>query len=151
MKEREYSVTTRASIFYVRIKFWWRSGSPSRYRDCLPDSSLLGDTESGINRLRCATPQCTACTSRHHHSNYDVITSPAVGGGMHCPSASSFKSVLALQMISRLSRSRVLSLHFAWGIAEEKCICVSVCLSLATFPQYCTDPDVTLGMVEGAL
>jgi len=29
------------------IKFWWRSGSPSGYRDCFPDSSLLGDTESG--------------------------------------------------------------------------------------------------------
>jgi len=35
------------------IKFWWRSGSPSGYRDCFPDSSLLGDTESGLNRLRC--------------------------------------------------------------------------------------------------
>ena len=29
------------------IKFCWRSGSPSGYRDCFPDSSLLGDTESG--------------------------------------------------------------------------------------------------------
>jgi len=27
--------------------FWWRSGLPSEYRDCFPDSSLLGDTESG--------------------------------------------------------------------------------------------------------
>jgi len=73
-----------------KIKFWWRSGSPSGYRDCFPDSSLLGDTESGINRLRCAVLQLPACTSRHHHSNYDVITSPALGGGMHCYSASSY-------------------------------------------------------------
>jgi len=29
------------------IKFWWRYESPSGYRDCFPDSSLLGDTESG--------------------------------------------------------------------------------------------------------
>jgi len=29
------------------IKLWWRSGSPSGCRDCFPDSSLLGDTESG--------------------------------------------------------------------------------------------------------
>jgi len=29
------------------IKFWWRSRSPSGYRACFPDSSLLGDTESG--------------------------------------------------------------------------------------------------------
>jgi len=50
------------------VKFWWRSGSPSGYSDCFLDSSLLRDTESGINRLRCA--------SRHRHSNYDVITSP---------------------------------------------------------------------------
>jgi len=37
----------------------------------------LGDTESGINQLRCAMLQCTACTSRHRHSNYDIIASPA--------------------------------------------------------------------------
>jgi len=29
------------------IKFWWRYGSPSGYRHCFPDSSLLGDKESG--------------------------------------------------------------------------------------------------------
>jgi len=29
------------------IKFWWRSGSPSGYRDSFSDSSLTGDTESG--------------------------------------------------------------------------------------------------------
>jgi len=61
-------------------------------------TSLLGDMESGINRLRCATLQCMACTSRHHHSNYDVITSldydsqprqTCLGGGMHWTSASS--------------------------------------------------------------
>jgi len=57
------------------IKFWWRSGSLSGYRDCFPDSS--GDVESDISRLRCATPQCRTCTSRHRHSNCDVITSPA--------------------------------------------------------------------------
>jgi len=37
------------------IKSWWRSGSLFGYRDCFLDSSLLGDTESCINRLRCAT------------------------------------------------------------------------------------------------
>jgi len=50
--------------------------------------------------------QCRACTSRHLRSNYDVITSPAhdrqrnwycdtgetcLGGGMHCPTASSLR------------------------------------------------------------
>jgi len=106
------------------IKFWWRSGSPSGYGDCFPDSSLFAalfycalvfligavymvnkveyisrDTESVINRLRCATLQCRACMSRRRHSNYDVITSPAqdrqprqtcLGGGMHCPSTASY-------------------------------------------------------------
>jgi len=42
------------------IKFWWRSGSPSGYRDCFSDSSLMGDKESGINRLCCVTLQCIA-------------------------------------------------------------------------------------------
>jgi len=75
------------------------AGIVFRIRHC------LGDMESGINRLLCATLQCTACTSRHRHSNYDVTTSPAhdrqgdwyrdtgktcLGGGMHCPNASSF-------------------------------------------------------------
>jgi len=55
------------------VAIWITSG----YRDCFPDSSLLGDTESGINRQRCATLQCRACTSRHRRNNYDVITSPA--------------------------------------------------------------------------
>ena len=77
--------------------FWWQSGSLSGYRNCFPNLSLMGDTESGINRLRCATLQCMARTSRHRHSNYDVITSPShnrqprqtcLGGGMHFPSAS---------------------------------------------------------------
>ena len=48
-------------------------------------------------------------------------------------------------------------LHFAWGIAEAKCIlvvavCVSVCLSVClslVFPHYCTDPDVTWGNGNG--
>jgi len=31
------------------------------------------------------------------------------------------------------------------------CVCLSVCLSLAAFPHYCTDPDVTWGMVGSAL
>ena len=57
-------------------KIWWRSVSPSGFRDCFHDSSLLGDKESGINRLRCATLQCRACTSRHRYSTYDVVTSP---------------------------------------------------------------------------
>ena len=29
------------------IKFWWQSWSPTGYRDCLLDWSLLGDTETG--------------------------------------------------------------------------------------------------------
>ena len=45
-------------------------------------------------------------------------------------------------------------LHFAWGIAEAKSIlvtavCVFVCLSLAAFPHYCTNPNVTRGNGRG--
>ena len=47
-------------------------------------------------------------------------------------------------------------LHFAWGVAEAKCIvvtavCVSAYLSLAAFPHYCANSDVIWGMVRGAL
>jgi len=40
-----------------------------------------------------------ACTSRHRHSNYDAITSPAIGGGMHCPSASSSLRYVAVGIL----------------------------------------------------
>jgi len=55
------------------IKVWWRSGSTSGFTDCFPDWTVLGDTESCINRLRCATLQCRPCTSRHRHSNCNVM------------------------------------------------------------------------------
>jgi len=71
-------------LVVIQITVW------IRYRDCFPGSSLLGDMESGINRLLWATLQCTLCTSRHRHSNYDIITSPDIGGDMHCPRASSY-------------------------------------------------------------
>jgi len=45
-------------------------------------------------------------------------------------------------------------LHFAWVVDDAKCIvvtrvCVSVCLSAAVRPHYCTDPDVTWGRGRG--
>jgi len=91
------------------IKSWWRSGSPSEYRDCFPDSSLLGHTESGINQLRSATPQCMACalagiiiatsTSLRHRPTTDshdrrtfaeVCTVPIVYGRISCACAYNF-------------------------------------------------------------
>jgi len=55
--------------------------------------------------------------------------------------------------------STPISLHVALGVAEAKCIlvtvvcvsvclsvCLFVCLSLAAFPHYCTDPDGTVGV-----
>jgi len=30
------------------------------------------------------------------------------------------------------------------------CVCLSICLSAAVRPHYCTDPDVTWGVVEAA-
>jgi len=56
-----------------------------------------------------------------------------------------------------------LGLHFAWVVDDAKCIvvtrvsvcvcvcvCLSVCLSAAACPQYCTDPNVTGGVVGDA-
>jgi len=53
-----------------------------------------------------------------------------------------------------LSSPQLFLLHFAWGIAEAKCIlvmpvCLSVCLSLAAFPHYCMDLHVTWGNGRG--
>jgi len=44
--------------------------------------------------------------------------------------------------------------HFAWVVDDAKCIvvtrvCVSICLSAAARPHYCTDPDVTWGNGRG--
>jgi len=44
----------------------------------------------------------------------------------------------------RVRRSRG-EMHIGYG-----CL-LSVCLFLSAFPHYCTDPDVTWGMVGGAL
>ena len=48
----------------------------------------------------------------------------------------------------------MLLLHFAWVVDDAKCIVVtrvyvSVCLSAAACPHYCTDPDVTWGSGRG--
>ena len=118
------------------INFWWQSRSLSGYRDSFPDSSLLGDMESGINRLRCAMLQCRACTIRHRHSNnYHIITSLAqdrqpqqtcLGRGMHCPSASSY--------FARRSSGKVL-----WGarlsVRLSVCLCVSLSASISPEPH----------------
>jgi len=122
------------------IKFGWRSGSPSVNKYCFPDSSLLGGTESGINRLRCATLQCRACTSRHRHSNYDVISSLAhdrqqdwyhdtgttcLGGGMPCPSASSLRSafghVVRLRSVTHSTKDLISLLHCWVVCAFHRC------------------------------
>jgi len=34
---------------------------------------------------------------------------------------------------------------------QSTIVCVSVCLSVAAFPHYCMDPDVTWGNGRGAL
>ena len=56
----------------------------------------MGHMESDPG-LRGTTVQ--ACTSRHRHSNYDVIMSPTVGGGRHCSSASSLISLRYLSFV----------------------------------------------------
>ena len=56
------------------IKFRWLSGPLSGCSDCFPDSSLLGDTESAA----------------HTDSPDGGTGKTCLGGGMHCPSASSY-------------------------------------------------------------
>jgi len=34
-------------------------------------------------------------------------------------------------------------------VVTHVCLCVSVCLSVAVCPHYCTDPDVTWGRGRG--
>jgi len=59
------------------VKFWWRSGSMSGYRDCFPDSSLLGDTERGKRAfIRTDSPD-------------DGNGKTCPGGGMQYPNACS--------------------------------------------------------------
>jgi len=60
----------------------------------------------------------------------------------------------------RHSSSKIFSTVYVFTFdvrrTEAKCVvvmavCLSVCLSLAAFPQYCTDPDITWAMVRSAL
>jgi len=56
---------------WAMIKYWWRSESPSGYRDCFPDSSLFGDTESGTVSTDCAARRCSA---RHALAGIAIAT-----------------------------------------------------------------------------
>jgi len=71
------------------ITFWWRSGSPSGYRDCFPDSSLLGDTEvvNGVNLL--LLPVIHSYWFGSWRDWYRDTGKTCLGGGMHCLSTSS--------------------------------------------------------------
>jgi len=80
------------------VKFWWRSVSPSRYRDCFLDSSLLGDTESASSHSFILTRHMPAVviikledTERFAiwRDLYRDTGKTCLGGGMHCPIASS--------------------------------------------------------------
>jgi len=68
------------------IKFWWRSGSPL-------DTGIVFRMRHHWKIRKVVSTDCaaqrTACTSRHRHSNYDVITSPAFGRAVNCISTSS--------------------------------------------------------------
>jgi len=68
-----------------------------------------------INRLHCIMLQCTACTSRHRHSNCDVITSPDLGGGMHCPSASDLFSICWFSVVHLI--------HMLFGCGVQCSLC----------------------------
>jgi len=46
------------------VKFWYRSGSPSEYRDCFPYSSLLGKWLTDINLLLILIRQMAALVRR---------------------------------------------------------------------------------------
>jgi len=51
---------------------------------------------------------------------------------------------------------KLLGLHFAYVVDVAKyivvtAVCLCVCLFLAAFPHYCTDPDVTWGNGTGCL
>jgi len=62
--------------------------------------------------------------------------------------------VFALCVYLRTAAVVVCLLHFAWVVDDAKCIVVtrvsvSVWLSAAVCPHYCTDPDVTWGRGRG--
>jgi len=59
------------------IKFCGRSGSPPGIVFRMRHYREIRKVGRTINRLCCAMRQCRASTSRHRHSNYNVITSPA--------------------------------------------------------------------------
>ena len=69
------------------IKFWWRSGSPSGYTGLFSGFVTMGDTESGINRLRCSLnatdlglPSSVAICFHNHIFNIFLQYDPMLGG-----------------------------------------------------------------------
>ena len=80
------------------IKFWRRSGSPCGCRDCFTDSSLLGVVDEHKSR------SISNRFARWREWYRDTCTM-WLGGGMHCPSASSFKRA-SLPATTNLIRCR---------------------------------------------
>jgi len=81
-----------------KLKCWWRSGSPCGYMQGL-FSGFVAIARYG--KWYQPTALCYAAVLGMRRSNYDVITSPALGGGMHCHSASSlFHAVSVLSRVS---------------------------------------------------
>ena len=93
----------------------------------------------------------------HHHHHHHHEQSPCTGAQRSPQIASIYvdrvhpvnigRSWRTRDLLVQLSAARTL-LNFAWVVDDAKCavvthVCVSVCVSLAAFPHYCTDPDVT--------
>jgi len=72
---------------------------------------------------------------------YNALTQPPILSGTGNEYRPKYDDALPLG-----SKSRRGSIHFAWGSSRRNVYwsrpSVSVCLSLAVFPHYCTDPDL---------
>ena len=98
----------------------------------------------GRHALRCSMPHRKCCVMRWNRPVrwlLMIMMNRVICG------ASALYWCVSLLIIFRMRHSRD-EMYIGHG---RLCFCMSVCLSLAAFPHYCTDPDVTWGMAGGTL
>ena len=115
------------------IKFWWRSGSPSGYRDCFPDSSLYWQIRKVVS-TDCAARCCSA-----GHALAAAVAIETVTSLRHRPTTNGH-DIRALAEVCTVPVPLVIT--FCVSLRRGKmycghprlCVCDSVCLSVCPRP-----------------
>jgi len=142
----EYTVITSWVWWFTRMHRWCIVGTVfelvlccfhwCHLLPCLPSCLQTTLTLSSSVTYSLRSPACSQCSSSLRTSF----------SAKRCADDNALYLYLLDCEVSLISYACLL--HFVWAVAEAKCVVVTavyvcVCLSLAAFQHYCTDPDVS--------